>query len=54
MRQIATYLINIKKLVRDHNIDSDTKDFNKLKTTKPSKINKSILPPASYYFPESN
>ena len=54
MRQIATYLINIKKLVRDHNIDSDTKDFNKLKTTKPSKINKSCLPPASYYFPESN
>ena len=54
MRQIATYLINIKKLVRDHNIDSETKDFNKLKTTKPAKINKSCLPPAPYYFPESN
>ena len=35
MRQIATYLINIKKLVRDHNIDSESKDFNKLKTQKP-------------------
>ena len=54
MRQIATYLINIKKLVRDHNIDSETKDFNKLKTTKPGKINKTCLPPAPYYFPESN
>ena len=32
MRQIATYLINIKKLVKDHNIESDSKDFNKLKT----------------------
>ena len=32
MRQIATYLINIKKLIKDHNIESDTKDFSKLKT----------------------
>ena len=51
MRQIATYLINIKKLVRDHNIESESKDFNKLKTTKPAKINKTCLPPAPYYFP---
>ena len=48
MRQIATYLINIKKLVRDNNIESETKDFNKLKTTKASKM---TLPhPEPYYF----
>ena len=35
MRQIATYLINIKKLVRDHNIESENRDFETLKTTKP-------------------
>ena len=32
MRQIATYLINVKKLVKDHNIESESKDFNKLDT----------------------
>lgn len=31
-RSIATYLINIKKLVQDHNIDSEDKNFSKLKT----------------------
>lgn len=52
MRQIATYLINIKKLVRDHNIDSETKDFNKLKTTKAGKITKKVdLPPTPFYVP---
>ena len=30
LRQIATYLINIKRLVQDHNIDSD--EFAKIKT----------------------
>ena len=32
VRQIATYLINIKRLVQEHNIESDDKDFSKLKT----------------------
>jgi hypothetical protein len=32
VRQIATYLINIKKLVQEHNIESEDKDFTKLKT----------------------
>ena len=51
MRQIATYLINIKKLVRDHNIESESKDFDKLKTSNPGKkLNKTSLPPAPYYF----
>ena len=46
MRQIATYLINIKKLIKDHNIDSESKDFSKLKTTKPQNMKKKIdLPP---------
>jgi len=53
MRQIATYLINIKKLVRDHNIESETKDFNKLKTTKAGKITKKVdLPPTPFYVPK--
>ena len=46
-------MINIKKLVRDHNIDSETKDFNRLKTTKPTKINKNCFPPSPYYMPQS-
>ena len=56
MRQIATYLINIKKLVKDHNIESESKDFNKLKTTgtgKSSFKKKSELPPNPYYVPDS-
>lgn len=32
LTQCATYLINIKKLVQDHNIESGDKDFTKLKT----------------------
>ena len=52
MRQIATYLINIKKLVKDHNIESDTKDFNKLKTCgKTNMKKKSELPPTPFYIP---
>ena len=54
MRQIATYLINVKKLVKDHNIESDTKDFNKLKTTNisNSKGKKKVteLPPTPFYW----
>ena len=63
MRQIATYLINIKKLIRDHNIESETKDFSKLKTTggastattsaKYANKKKSDLPPLPYYVPHS-
>ena len=53
MRQIATYLINIKKLIKDHNIESESKDFTKLKTTKPQSMKKKIeLPPNQYYVPE--
>ena len=55
MRQIATYLINIKKLVKEHNIDGESKDFNKLKTTgttgKSTTKKKSELPPNPYYVP---
>ena len=52
MRQIATYLINIKKLVKDHNIESDSKDFNKLKTCgTTNKKKKSELPPTPFYIP---
>ena len=53
MRQIATYLINIKKLIKDHNIESESKDFSKLRTTKPQSMKKKIdLPPNQYYVPE--
>ena len=56
MRQIATYLINIKKLVRDHNIESESKDFNKLKTTGEKNYNvkkrTTELPPSPYYVPD--
>lgn len=51
VRQIATYLINIKKLVQDHNIESEDKDFTKLKTK--GKISQVQLPPSQYYIPES-
>lgn len=50
MQQIATYLINVKKLVRDHNIESENKDFVKMKTNK-SKM-KIDAAPAQYYQPE--
>lgn len=54
MRQIATYLINVKKLVKEHNIESESKDFNKLKTTgKSSNMKKkNELPPTPYYLPD--
>lgn len=52
MRQIATYLINIKKLVQEHNIESDEKDFSKLKTK--GKVGNIAMPPSQYYIPESN
>lgn len=51
VRQIATYLINIKKLIRDHNIDSETKDFNRLSTTKGAVKSKKELPPSQFYWP---
>jgi hypothetical protein len=51
MKQIATYLINIKKLIRDHNIDSDTKDFNRLSTTKGAVKGKKEPPPSQFYWP---
>ena len=54
MRQIATYLINIKKLVRDHNIESENRDFETLKTTKPMGNTKKQkeLQPTPYYVPQ--
>ena len=59
MRQIATYLINIKKLVRDHNIESENKDFSTLKTTKPfgnggggGGKKRPEIPPTAYYIPQ--
>jgi len=51
VRQIATYLINIKKLVQEHNIDGEEKDFTRLKTK--GKIGNICLPPSQYYIPES-
>jgi hypothetical protein len=41
-------LINIKKLVQDHNIESDSKDFSKLKT-KGNNIKRIEMPPSPYY-----
>lgn len=52
MRQIATYLINIKKLVRDHNIDSESKDFNRMSTMRPGK-KRYETPPEPFYVPTS-
>lgn len=50
MRQIATYLINIKKLMKEHNIESESKDFNKLKTmSKNGMKKKTETPPTPYY-----
>lgn len=44
-------MINIKKLVRDHNIESETKDFNKLKTKSGKMESKAVLPATPYYTP---
>jgi hypothetical protein len=50
MKQIATYLINIKKLVRDHNIESESKDFNRLSTMRPARKRYEV-PPEPFYIP---
>ena len=50
MKQIATYLINIKKLVRDHNIDSESKDFDRLSTMRPTRKRYEI-PVEQFYTP---
>jgi hypothetical protein len=50
MKQIATYLINIKKLVRDHNIDSESKDFDRLSTMRPTRKRYEI-PVEPFYTP---
>jgi len=47
----ATFLINIKKLIKDHNIESDH-NFSKLKT-KSAVLKGSDGPPLPYYTPES-
>ena len=51
MKQIATYLINIKKLVRDHNIDSEQKDFNRMSTMRPGR-KRYETPPEPFYVPQ--
>lgn len=52
MRQVATYLINIKKLVKDHNIEGESKDFARLKTCKPGGMKKKAeQPPTPFYNP---
>jgi len=50
-KQIATYLINVKKLIRDHNIESESKDFTRLNTIKGKIDRKREPPPIQYYFP---
>lgn len=52
MKQIATYLINIKKLMRDHNIDSESKDFERLSTMRPGR-KRYETPPEPFYIPQS-
>jgi hypothetical protein len=45
----ATYLINIKKLIKDHNIESD----NVVQMRTNSNISKtSDMPPLPYYYPD--
>lgn len=44
----CSYLINIKKLVEEHNIDGEKRDFKSMKTS----TIKSYCPPTSYYKPE--
>ena len=50
LRQIATYLINIKRLVQDHNIDSD--EFAKIKTK--GKVTLQSIAPSPFYTPETS
>lgn len=52
MKQIATYLINIKKLIRDHNIESESKDFERLSTMRPGR-KRYETPPEPFYVPQS-
>jgi len=44
-------LINIKKLVQDHNIDSEDKNFSKLKTK--GNVRRIEITPSQYYVLES-
>lgn len=47
----ATYLINIKKLIKDHNIESD----NVVQMRTNSNISKtSDMPPLPYYYPDGD
>ena len=43
----ATYLINIKKLVDEHNIDGEKRDFGKMRTGQMSKSFQ--MPPQQFY-----
>ena len=45
----ASYLINIKKLVEEHNIDGDKKDFKSMKT---KQIGREMGGPTQYYKPK--
>ena len=42
----------MKKLVQEHNLESEDKDFTKLKTK--GKIGNIVMPPSQYYIPESS
>jgi hypothetical protein len=44
----ASYLINIKKLMEEHNIDGEKKDF---KTMKTGQMGKAMSTPQQYYNP---
>lgn len=46
----CSYLINIKKLVEEHNIDGEKKDFKSMKTGSMAKI--PLTAPQPYYKPE--
>lgn len=43
--------MNVKKLMQEHNYESEDKDFTKLKTK--GKIGNIVMPPSQYYIPES-
>lgn len=44
----ATYLINIKKLIKDHNIESD----NVVQMRTNANIKNNDMPPLPYYYPD--
>lgn len=48
----ATYLINIKKLVEEHNIDGEKKDFKSMRTGSMTKM--PLSAPQPYYKPEND